>query len=58
MKDTPSYCKLDECPFNAIAPPENSQECSGCFERKDPQPEPKPKKREKPTVSERATVEE
>jgi hypothetical protein len=27
---TPSNCKLSECKYNYIAPPENSQECVAC----------------------------
>lgn len=30
MKTTPSNCKLEECTYNQLPPPENSQECIAC----------------------------
>lgn len=46
MKSTPSNCELDECEYNALPPPENSQECIGCPHLKDDNWMPKREKEE------------
>jgi hypothetical protein len=40
-KTTPSNCYRQNCPYNLLAPPENSQECIGCPYLNNPKWKPK-----------------